>query len=184
MGILTRIVRIFRADVHGVMDQLEDKELFLKQSLREMREEVERSEARMNEMEVSRHHMEGLVTRYEQEAEKVDQEITLAIQKGEESIARVLIKKRQHLEMHMDELGRRRAQLEQEMSRVGEDLREQKLQYENIRIRSETYLQNRRQETWLRSPGGHLSFCEVPSDAQVELELIRRREAMEGGAGQ
>ena len=31
MGIMTRIMRLCKADLHGVMDQLEDKELLLKQ---------------------------------------------------------------------------------------------------------------------------------------------------------
>ena len=33
MSIMTRFVRIFKADIHGVMDQLEDKGLLLKQYL-------------------------------------------------------------------------------------------------------------------------------------------------------
>ena len=36
MGIMTRMLRLCKADVHGVMDQLEDKGLLLKQYLREM----------------------------------------------------------------------------------------------------------------------------------------------------
>jgi len=36
MGITTRLVRIFKADLHGVMDQLEDQGLLLKQHLRDM----------------------------------------------------------------------------------------------------------------------------------------------------
>ena len=40
MNVFTRITRIFRADIHGVMDRLEDRELLLKQYLREMDESL------------------------------------------------------------------------------------------------------------------------------------------------
>ena len=36
MGITSRLIRIFKADIHGVMDQFEDKGLLLKQYLRDM----------------------------------------------------------------------------------------------------------------------------------------------------
>ena len=36
MGIMSRMLRLWKADLHGVMDQLEDKALVLKQYLREM----------------------------------------------------------------------------------------------------------------------------------------------------
>ena len=41
MGLFSRITRLCRSDLHGVMDQLEDKNLLLKQYLREMEEALE-----------------------------------------------------------------------------------------------------------------------------------------------
>jgi len=40
MAILTRIIQLFKADIHGVMDQLEDQGLLLKQHLRDMEESL------------------------------------------------------------------------------------------------------------------------------------------------
>lgn len=36
MGVLSRVVRLCKADLHGVMDQMEDKDPLLRQHLREM----------------------------------------------------------------------------------------------------------------------------------------------------
>ena len=47
MGIASRIVKIFKADIHGVMDQLEDPGLLLKQYLREMEEALNQKEAKL-----------------------------------------------------------------------------------------------------------------------------------------
>jgi phage shock protein A len=45
MGILTRIVRICKADIHGVMDHIEDQGLLLKQHLRDMEKALSEKEA-------------------------------------------------------------------------------------------------------------------------------------------
>ncbi|MBW1694925.1 MAG: PspA/IM30 family protein, partial [Deltaproteobacteria bacterium] len=54
MGVFTRIVRICKADIHGVMDQLEDQGLLLKQHLRDMEKALSQKEARLKKLVVSR----------------------------------------------------------------------------------------------------------------------------------
>jgi len=49
MGIMTRFTRIFKADIHGVMDQIENKELILKQGLREMEASLAKNKAQRNQ---------------------------------------------------------------------------------------------------------------------------------------
>jgi phage shock protein A len=51
MGIAKRVFNIFKADIHGMMDQLEDKGLLLKQYLREMKEALELKEIRLKKLE-------------------------------------------------------------------------------------------------------------------------------------
>jgi phage shock protein A len=46
MAILTRIFRLFKADIHGIMDQIEDQGLLLKQHLRDMEESLVQKEAK------------------------------------------------------------------------------------------------------------------------------------------
>ena len=45
MGIASRMVNIFKADIHGVMDQFEDRVLLLKQHLRDMAQTLNQKEA-------------------------------------------------------------------------------------------------------------------------------------------
>ena len=53
MGIMTRLIKICKADVHGVMDQLEDKALLLKQHLRDMQETLTAKETELKKMMTS-----------------------------------------------------------------------------------------------------------------------------------
>jgi len=40
MNILTRISRLFKADIHGILDSLEDPEIIFKQAVRDMQDEI------------------------------------------------------------------------------------------------------------------------------------------------
>jgi phage shock protein A len=43
MTLITRVSRLFKADVHGILDALEEPEAILKQAVREMEDEIEKS---------------------------------------------------------------------------------------------------------------------------------------------
>ena len=44
MALVTRLSRLFRADLNAVLDRLEEPEMLLRQAVREMEEEVDREE--------------------------------------------------------------------------------------------------------------------------------------------
>ena len=87
MGILTRIVRLCKADIHGVMDQLEDQGLLLRQHLRDMENALSQKEARLNKMEVSRRQAQQEYDKYKRESEKMEQDLTASIEKKRDDIA-------------------------------------------------------------------------------------------------
>ena len=86
MGIITRVLRICKADIHGVMDQLEDKELLLKQYLRDMAEALEQKEARLKKMNLSRSHAVRKRDKYNQDIEKLDQDLEVAIKRDKDNL--------------------------------------------------------------------------------------------------
>ncbi|MFV2090729.1 MAG: PspA/IM30 family protein, partial [Pseudomonadales bacterium] len=47
MVLITRISRLFTADVHAVLDRIEEPEVVLKQAIREMAEEVSHGEQQL-----------------------------------------------------------------------------------------------------------------------------------------
>ena len=51
MSIVTRVLRIFKADLHGILDAVEEPEAILRQALREMEEEIANTEAQLKRLE-------------------------------------------------------------------------------------------------------------------------------------
>jgi phage shock protein A len=47
MALINRVARLFRADFHAVLDQIEEPELMLRQAIRDMAEELQCSGERI-----------------------------------------------------------------------------------------------------------------------------------------
>jgi phage shock protein A len=122
MAIMTRLVRLWKADMHGVMDQLEDKTLLLKQCLREMESSLRRKQARLAQLQGLREQLgRDQALRIEEQA-RLEADIALAVRKEKDEIARMLIRKRMLLSAaHAQSEGRRR-HLEEEAGRLAQTI--------------------------------------------------------------
>jgi phage shock protein A len=183
MGIMTRFARLCKADIHGVMDQLEDKGLLLKQHLRDMQEELDRKDARLAGVLASRNETEREREQRSREVQALEQDLTLAIAKEKDDIARTLIRKLKPLAHHRDELGRHLQALDRDIAQFRTALDEQRLLHEQLRLKAAEHLRRTERQQWEETIAGTIprGLCADPAEAEVELELMRRKEAMKGG---
>jgi phage shock protein A len=184
MGIMTRFMRLCKADIHGVMDQLEDKGLLLKQYLRDMEKELGRKEATLKQMVVSRDKAQQDFERYAEECEKLDLDIGAAIAKNKDDIARLLIKKMKPLAYHREELSRHIETLGREIRQFHQQVEEQRLQYEQFQLRAKEYSHQAERDQWEKTISATVpsAASREPTEEEVELELLKRKEAAKGGA--
>ena len=184
MAILTRIFRLFKADIHGVMDQIEDQGLLLKQHLRDMEEVLVQKETQLKKMEIARDQAQQEFEKGKKETENLDSDLEVAIKKDRDDIARMLIKKLKPLSQIQTGRGNHIDLLNHEMAQFKENLEQQRLQYEQLKQKATTYFhqteKQRWEEPWSPAPSG-FSVHEL-SEEEVELELLQRKEALKGGA--
>ena len=88
MAIMTRLLRLWKADLHGVMDQMEDKGLLFKQYLREMEDSLRQKIARQQLLSQTIRQLRRDLDQRRQEVDKLDQDIDLAVNKSKDDIAR------------------------------------------------------------------------------------------------
>jgi len=98
MGIMTRMLRLCKADVHGVMDQLEDKGLLLKQYLREMQTSLGHKQRQVAALTQRIGRLGSQIARHREEMDKLEGDLNLALNKQKDDIARMLIRRRRALE--------------------------------------------------------------------------------------
>lgn len=180
MGVMNRIVKMFKADIHAVMDRLQDDGLLLKQYLREMQAALDQKEMHLKQMQALLREAIVEHEKYQRESEKLEQNLRVAIQKNRDDIARLLIKKRKSVITHRDAHQRHISHLDQDIIALKDSIQRQRLQYDSLKHRSAAYFQHLEQKE-LR-PASVVSGCwEDPwslSEEEVELELLQRKEVL------
>ena len=141
MGIMTRVLTLFKADIHGVMDRLENRELLLKNHLREMEEILENNEKELKRKASARERIRQRREQYGKQKEKLEQNLTLAVRKNKDDIAQVLIKKARPLAELCENLNRTLEKIDEKIASDNEALVLQRLRTEQIKHRSQTYFQ-------------------------------------------
>ena len=183
MGIMTRMLRLCKADVHGVMDQLEDKGLLLKQYLREMETSLGHKEQQVNALTRRISRLTGQITRHAEEMNKLERDLTLALQKEKDDIARMLIRRRRALETASNHLKEQVDTMTLEKTQLVETLSHQQLEYETLKAKTDTYCfqaTERLFDTASDCTAGTI-FSTEPVDEEIELELLTRKDAIQKG---
>jgi phage shock protein A len=181
---MSRMMRLFKADVHGVMDQLEDKDLLLKQYLREMEASLEAKTGRLNRGEQAIRQAESDLAQREAEVQKLENDLDLALRKEKDEIARMLIRKRRSLQGSCEQLKHQIEALSEENRALSETLARQRLQYDRLKFEVTALRRQARSEGFGGiAPEGPSQAWRAPTEEEIELELLQRKEALqEGGA--
>ena len=181
MSIATRFIRLWKSDLHGVMESLEDKGLLLKQCLREMQDDLESREAvlnrQMKKKEKAVHDQKSL----QQENTKVEKDLEASVSMGKDDICRFLIKKKFLVERHLKEVEGYIRRLEQDILNGQEDVTARRTQYEQTRLRSMEYIRSKENEEWDNMISAFVPTADgkEPSDEEIELELLKRKRELE-----
>jgi len=185
MSIMTRFVRIFKADIHGVMDQLEDKGLLLKQYLRDMEAALEQKKARLQKVNVSRNQALRERDRYHREINKLEQDLEVALKRNKDNIARLLIKKIKPLNRLREDIEAHIATLDLEIAKFEECIDQQHIQYEQLKQQASEYFHQAEQKEWEKTISDFMpgNITQELTEEEVELELIQRKETLRAQTG-
>jgi phage shock protein A len=183
MGIMTRMLRLCKADIHGVMDQIEDKELLLKQYLREMESSLQHKASRLNQINQTMRKIERDLDLHEEEIEKLEKDLSLALRKEKDDIAKLLIRKQQVQAAGREQLQRQQQLLHEEKEQLGKLIDEQKGHYEQLKIKAATFFRQAEQRRFEETQTvlGESVVSYATDDQEIELELMRRKEQIRQG---
>lgn len=107
MPLITRVSRLFRADLHAVLDRLEEPDVLLRHAVREMEEALAQDERRLRLLE---HDHEQLTTRIrdlEEALRQAEGELDVCFEAEKHDLARTLIRRRLELQGHQRILARK-----------------------------------------------------------------------------
>lgn len=175
MAIIDRLGRLFRADVHAVLDRLEAPEILLKQAIRDMEEELASDAARLKARELDLAQGRARAEQLGAALAKLASELDLAFGADNDALVRTLLKRRIETERLAALVARRCAALESGLAASREKHAERRRELDALRQKAELF---ETQAAPAEGCGASVDAAEFAvSDADVELALLRERQA-------
>ena len=94
MAIINRLARLFKADFHAVLDHIEEPELQLKQSIREMDEQLQTHQSDIRRLTLKSDEFSKRKMNAQTLLEKTNREITVCLEGGNDGLAKGLIRRK------------------------------------------------------------------------------------------
>lgn len=143
MALINRVTRLFKADFHAVLDQIEEPEQLLKQAIREMEDDLAETEQRIR---VFTQDQEALASRkgeIESKILQIDEELDLCFASKKDDLARGLIRKKLETQRLSKRLSSRHGAAEKDLAEQRTMLDENRATLEGLRQKAELFAQRR-----------------------------------------
>ena len=137
MTLIKRVSRLLRADVHAVLDLMEEPGALLKQALRDMEDEVARGQKELELLEDEGHQMDARRSRLERSLKDMDSQLDTCFQSEDETLARALIKQQLETREIHKHLTAKRESVELACNSLRERLDEQRSRLRTMRQKAD-----------------------------------------------
>jgi phage shock protein A len=172
MALINRMSRLFTADVHAVLDRIEEPDVLLRHAVREMEEELARCEQGVKQLQHERDRLADRHRKVQAALAEIDEQVSIAFAASNEELARKLVKRKLEtvrLDGHVVE---RRGAVEKSLSERGTALQEQRERLDVMRQKAELLTEQPRADAG--DEWGKTSFA-VGED-EVEVAFLRERQ--------
>lgn len=172
MTIVTRLCRLIRADVHGLLDELEEPRALLNQAVREMKEDLARQEAEVGRLVQQIERERTRRKEIDAGLEDCRQQLELCFGAGNDELARAVLRRRIELQRRAEILERRIAEESREAADREKRVQEGRAKLQSLLEKVELLAgANVVDDDRTTVRGSHVT------DEEVELALLQERQA-------
>jgi phage shock protein A len=169
MALITRMARLFRADLHALLDQVEEPVQLLRQAVREMEESVQQAARQLDGQRQQRDELSRRRGEIVAGLAPIAEQLELCLDADNPALARVLLRRQLEGERLAAHAERQLAALEQAIEAGQQRLDEQHLQLQRLQQQAELHAPADEAPAAPRWSAEEFSV----SDADVELALLR-----------
>ena len=182
MTLIARITRLFKADLHGILDGLEEPEEVIKQAIRDMEEDIATQEGRLADLHAVLQRLDREAQETTTAMQEIEQHIDTCFAAENEPLAKNLI--RQRLEIARRAKGLARAQEETRARRdeLATRIAAHKAQLTAVVQKLKLYEETRASHVWTSSTGSPLQSEHGVTDDEVEVAFLAEKRRRSGAA--
>jgi len=180
MALINRISRLFRADFHAVLDQIEEPEALLRQAIRDMEDDLANTEQRIA---LCAHDQDALSVRkneLESSIVEIDEQLDLCFESEKDDLAKSLIRKKLEAERLLKRLRTKYASNENYLAEQRTMLDENRATLESLRQKAELFAQRAPAHTGSKSEFDDIAWMAremIVGDDEVEIAYLREKGA-------
>lgn len=172
MTLISRIERLFKADVHGVLDWLEDPEAVLKQSVRDMEAEIAQGEQRLVDLNRKADKLQAFVATVEAKRSELADQIDICFEEDNLELARRFIRKKLEAEKRLQTAANFVTDVVAKKEAQQQKLKQQSEQLEAIVEKMRLFVDNACEPTPQASGAAFESASMAVSDEEVEIAFL------------
>jgi len=182
MTLITRITRLFKADLHGILDGLEEPEEVIKQAIRDMEEDIATQEHHLEELRAAMQRLEREAQEMTVAMQEIEPQIALCFAAENESLARNLIRKRLEMIRRAKGIARAQEETRAQSDSLATRIATHKAQLASVVEKLKVYEETRPSQPWASSPCAPLQGGSVITDDEVEVAFLEEKRRRSGAA--
>ena len=139
MALITRISRLFNADMNAVLDKIEEPELLLKQSIRDMEESLDHDK---RQIKLGTHELKQLTNKKDeliQMLAEIEEQLNICFKSEKDILARSLIKRKLETQQTLKAINKNLSSLEEALQQLSTQFKEQKSLLESMKQKAEIF---------------------------------------------
>lgn len=168
MTVLTRLSRLFRADLHALLDRMEAPDVLLLQAIRDMEGEIQLQQQEQKKRALEQQQLQRRCSELQERLQQQEAELDLCLEAGNDALTRALLRRRLEQEQTLRLLQQRLQTLTEKMCSADNELQQQQRELQALREQADLLLQ---------TPSGTrdaADTCAV-TEADVELALLKAK---------
>ena len=167
MALIHRIATLFTADVNAVLDRLEEPDLVVQQSLRDMAAALAGTRRRVTDLERQVTDIDARVTELDTQSDALATELEVCLDADDDQLARSVIRRQLQAQSLAGALRSRRSVLSKELDELQQDMHRQ----------SEALAELEQKSDVLRKPLCVSGAQTTVADDQIEVALLKAKNA-------
>jgi phage shock protein A len=181
MSLATRFSRLFKADMHGLLDRLEEPDVIVRQALRDMEADVVRREALLASAQQDLVRQGQRRERLVKELAALEGQLAMCIGSGKDDLARSVIRRRLESERLLQAVTTRAADTEASIDLAHRELDECREKLASVRQKAEILSDRATIGGFDSERDGDAPQLTVTDD-EVEIALLRAKQGQGAGS--